>query len=679
MHTPIPRFRLKAGRFVSSVLAIGACVLVWPHAESRAAQITISSSARTTFQGWGLYPDHFNESKADDNTVTRPWIQKAVYDLSPSFIRVELSGGYYRSGTTVGDITFNTSDSNSPGSWQQDRFDFLVHALQDARKHGVSEYILASWSPPDSMKSLDDPANTATVPSLEPGSSIRHGKATTLDHVVHRTRLRADKEQLFCNWYVAAIKYLESQGVGKPLNISIQNEPTMWNINYQGCYMDAVQWRRVVKLMRATLDANGCSDVIILGHDDTFLATVTSDSSNPSNNPGYFEGNFPVLNPSNTAKYDLALDDAIGGYAFHTYDVGNQGSTVWGVYFCPRPVWMTEWNNYNYENGDGGGTADIDYAIKTARHISSDFTTLRTSYWTWFNAWYKASNTIIPGELVGGDQSALLGKSYYIIRRLWQTVRPGWKSYSISSDDPDLNSGTDIYNAFKDTTVSGIAYANAAGTESVLLIANPSSTAKSNVIVNGLKGSQYTAFTTTASSSDTNTAFGTLSQGQATLQLPARSVTIVQSAPQVNFLLNGGFDNAGMATALPANWSTWSSGGFEAASYTESSDSTAPFRLSHYRSSSYNVQTYQKLNGLLAGSYTLTARVKSSGGQPTCQMELKVPGQPNHTVGIPVTSTWTQVTIPNISITGGTCQVGFYSWAYSSQWMTVDDVKLTRQ
>jgi arabinogalactan endo-1,4-beta-galactosidase len=156
-------------------------------------------------------------------------------------------------------------------------------------------------------------------------------------------------------------------------------------------------------------------------------------------------------------------------------------------------------------------------------------------------------------------------------------------------------------------------------------------------------------------------------------------VTIVQSAPQVNFLLNGGFDNAGMATALPANWSTWSSGGFEAASYTESSDSTAPFRLSHYRSSSYNVQTYQKLNGLLAGSYTLTARVKSSGGQPTCQMELKVPGQPNHTVGIPVTSTWTQVTIPNISITGGTCQVGFYSWAYGSQWMTVDDVKLTRQ
>jgi len=67
--------------------------------------------------------------------------------------------------------------------------------------------------------------------------------------------------------------------------------------------------------------------------------------------------------------------------------------------------------------------------------------------------------------------------------------------------------------------------------------------------------------------------------------------------------------------------------------------------------------------GLAAGSYQLTAWVKSSGGQSVASMEVNAYGGAKRTVTIPARSTWTRVTVSDIAVTAGQARVGFYSIA----------------
>jgi hypothetical protein len=642
---------------------------------SHAATLSISNHTRSIIKGWGVYPDHANGSNPDENTFDRPAIRQAVYDSGATFIRMELSGGYYRAGTAVNAITFNTESSFSPGSWPQDRFDNLINQLKAARDQGILDYILSSWSPPDAMKTWGTPANTQPAPS---GSVIRRGHIT-VNGVGTRTCLRQDSEQAFCNWYVAAIKYIVAQGLAAPVAISIQNEPTMWNIGYQGCYWDAVQWRRVAVLMRATLNANGLNAVVIQGHDDTYKATPSSEYQASPPPKGYFEAGFPVFNALSPA-YDAALASAIGAYAFHTYDTNDQWATANGIASYPKDVWMTEWNDHNgAEPGDGGGTADIDYAIKTARHLACDFVTLPVNYWCYFNAWSRARPDVGGGDLLGGDTQPVYSKKYLVLRRLWNTVRPGWKARLVSvSGDNDLLTKTDLYGQFKENLVSTIAFENPEATSSVLLVANPTTAAKTGLVVTGLKGTRAVVYATTAGSDMGILATGIVTGGSLTLPaLPARSVVLVHTATNaVNLLLNGDFGNSNTSTRKPANWKQWSSNGTEAAAYTEiANDSVGDLVLTHYSSTTYNVLTSQLVTSLPSGNYTVTARVRGSSGQPTCQLQARYFGGTTQTLPLQTGYNWTTVTIPSINVTNGQCDIGLYSWAYGEQWVQIDDLR----
>jgi hypothetical protein len=86
----------------------------------------------------------------------------------------------------------------------------------------------------------------------------------------------------------------------------------------------------------------------------------------------------------------------------------------------------------------------------------------------------------------------------------------------------------------------------------------------------------------------------------------------------------------------------------------------------------YTWQAAQLPNGI----YALSAWVRSSGRQSTAWIVAKHYGGAEKDANIPAHSTYMQVTIPNIQVTNGQVEVGFYSIAGAGQGVAFDDVTL---
>lgn len=152
-------------------------------------------------------------------------------------------------------------------------------------------------------------------------------------------------------------------------------------------------------------------------------------------------------------------------------------------------------------------------------------------------------------------------------------------------------------------------------------------------------------------------------------------------AAGTNMMVNPGFEQDGKATPTPAGWAVWSSNGGENASFTESDDNAyeGKYYLKQSKDSVYNATTYQTLNYLEKGTYKLTAYVKSSGGQKQCYVYIKNYGGDQLQKNIPVTSEWTQISIDNVRVTTGICEIGFWSDANASNWMCFDKVEFVKK
>ncbi len=143
-----------------------------------------------------------------------------------------------------------------------------------------------------------------------------------------------------------------------------------------------------------------------------------------------------------------------------------------------------------------------------------------------------------------------------------------------------------------------------------------------------------------------------------------------------NLVSNPSFEVDNTFTQTPTGWST--AGTDSDADYAEGSSNsrTGNYRGTHWKGSAYRVYTYQTVTGLSNGSYTAKAWVRSGGGQSTAIFVAQNYGGNQRTVNIPATSTWTQVSIPNIQVTNGKCELAFYSVAGAGQWINFDDVQL---
>ncbi|MFE2263947.1 glycoside hydrolase family 53 protein [Streptomyces griseosporeus] len=146
------------------------------------------------------------------------------------------------------------------------------------------------------------------------------------------------------------------------------------------------------------------------------------------------------------------------------------------------------------------------------------------------------------------------------------------------------------------------------------------------------------------------------------------------SAQAASTLTNGGFESDGAGAAVPAGWSEY---GTTAASFSEAGGHSGGYRLSHWSSSAYKVETYQYLSGLTNGNYTLTAWVRSSGGQNAAYIALKNCGSAEQRTDLPVsTSEWVRV-VTSVAVTNNQCTISVNSDANAGNWINVDDLTLT--
>ncbi|MET9674455.1 glycosyl hydrolase 53 family protein [Streptomyces sp. NPDC006482] len=143
-------------------------------------------------------------------------------------------------------------------------------------------------------------------------------------------------------------------------------------------------------------------------------------------------------------------------------------------------------------------------------------------------------------------------------------------------------------------------------------------------------------------------------------------------------LTNAGFESDAAGTATPAGWSTYSAAGQNAASFTEAGGHGGSYRLSHWSASAYKVETYQYLSGLTNGTYTLSAWVRSGGGQNAAYLALRNCGSAEQRTDLPVTSNgaWIRL-VTSVTVTGGACTVSINSDANAGNWLNVDDLTFT--
>ncbi|MDT9683504.1 arabinogalactan endo-1,4-beta-galactosidase [Streptomyces sp. TRM76323] len=157
-----------------------------------------------------------------------------------------------------------------------------------------------------------------------------------------------------------------------------------------------------------------------------------------------------------------------------------------------------------------------------------------------------------------------------------------------------------------------------------------------------------------------------LAAGLALTALPA------PAAHAASTLTNTGFESG------TTGWSTYSSTGQSSASFVEAGGRSGASRLSHWASSAYKVETYQYLSGLANGSYTLTAWVRSSGGQNAAYIALRNCGSAEQRTDLPPTpdGKWIRL-VTSVKVTSGQCTVSINSDAKAGNWLNVDDVSFT--
>lgn len=146
------------------------------------------------------------------------------------------------------------------------------------------------------------------------------------------------------------------------------------------------------------------------------------------------------------------------------------------------------------------------------------------------------------------------------------------------------------------------------------------------------------------------------------------------------------FSNSGFEDDASQTPNDWSSLGTLAADYTEGWQArSGTHHLSHWlQGRAYQIYTYRTITGLTPGTYTVKAWTRNSGGQTLTEMRVRNHGGANLSVPLPVSSrpnpVYAENVIANVQVNNGQIEIGFYSDANgkTDQWITVDDVTLTR-
>jgi O-glycosyl hydrolase len=191
--------------------------------------ITLESGVEyQTITGWGVFPASV---PAESNHIWFNAIQahKALFtDLGINIYRIELRGNC----------------GNADGSLVEIPMAAFRKTVKLAKNYKQENYLITIWTPPAGMKSNNN-------------ISGKNGDGTA-------ARLLQNKESAFCDYIINVLKDLGSENLPLPSAFSIQNEPNN-AFDYQSCYYDKEQYKRVTILMREALDAEGYSGIKLVG------------------------------------------------------------------------------------------------------------------------------------------------------------------------------------------------------------------------------------------------------------------------------------------------------------------------------------------------------------------------------------------------------------------------------
>jgi beta-glucanase (GH16 family) len=147
-----------------------------------------------------------------------------------------------------------------------------------------------------------------------------------------------------------------------------------------------------------------------------------------------------------------------------------------------------------------------------------------------------------------------------------------------------------------------------------------------------------------------------------------------------NFILNPGFEQDNAEVQKPVSWNEWSG---RTPSSADSAKVIAgnPHSGTYYVRSSgkapYQIMTFQTVKNIPSGTYNLKGWFRSSGGQPWAAMSIKNHG--GNELFAPLTtamSSWTELSIDNVEITTGICEIDIQNESSANQWIEYDDISL---
>lgn len=142
-------------------------------------------------------------------------------------------------------------------------------------------------------------------------------------------------------------------------------------------------------------------------------------------------------------------------------------------------------------------------------------------------------------------------------------------------------------------------------------------------------------------------------------------------------VVNPGFSSDGAGTAVPTGWT---SSGSARASFTEATGygyNGDGFQLTHWSSAPYRVDTWQRVGGLADGDYTLTAWVRSGGGDASNYVELASGSKANRT-SVPVISdgSWLRI-VTSVHVVGHEAVIHLVTDGSAGDWTNYGLVSLT--
>jgi arabinogalactan endo-1,4-beta-galactosidase len=140
-------------------------------------------------------------------------------------------------------------------------------------------------------------------------------------------------------------------------------------------------------------------------------------------------------------------------------------------------------------------------------------------------------------------------------------------------------------------------------------------------------------------------------------------------------LINPGFELQ-EPDGMPTGWNYSGDGD---AFIIEERGHSGDFRLTHKSEQTYQVESWQKIEGLTSGWYSLRAWIRSSGGQSAAYVGLKC-GNDEKRVNLPSTMPgyrWIQLVVSN-QVTSGECTIILHSDGSPESWASFDDIELVQ-